>query len=132
MKGRRLYRTSLWQMVFGPAGLLCMGSKKNYPGHEPGLAHGFLTGHRAVASQKSENFMDAATAFGQGARQAKRHSVIYGPSARGQWRLTAEPSTASRAGKKYPHREVAAFCVVPGGGAGLQGSPAADWTGAAS
>ena len=128
MKGRCLYRTPLWQMVFGPAGVLCMGSKKNYPGHEPGLAHGSVTGHRAVASQKSENFMEAAAAFGQGARQAKRHSLIYGPSARGHWRLTAEPSTASRAGK-YPHREVAAFCVVPDGRAGLQGSPAANWTG---
>jgi hypothetical protein len=108
-----------------------MGSEQNCPGHVPGFADGSLTGHRAVASQKSENFIDAAAAFGQGARKAKRHSLKMRPVRAPALAPDDEPSTASRAGK-YPHREVAAFCVVPDGGAGLHGSPAAHWTGEGS
>jgi len=118
-------------MVFGPAGVLCMGSKKNYPGRPPGFAHGSLTAHRAVASQKSESFIDAAAASGQGARTAQRHSLMVWAVGAPASAPHSEPCPASRAGK-YPHREVAAFCVVQDGGAGLQGSPAANWTGDAS
>jgi hypothetical protein len=124
-----LYRTSLWQIVFGPAGVLCMGSENNCSKHAPGFADGSLSGHRAVASQKSENFIDAAAAFGQGARKAKRHSLMMWPAP--ALAPDGEPSTASRAGK-YPHRGGRRFRVVPDGGAGLQRSPAANWTGDAS
>jgi hypothetical protein len=106
-----------------------MGSGNNFSGHATGFADGSLTGHRAVAGQKSESFIDAAAAFGQGARKAKRHSLMMWPAP--ALAPDGEPSTASRAGK-YPHREVAAFCGVPDGGAGLQRSPAANWTGDAS
>jgi len=118
-------------MVFGPAGVSCMGSKKNYPGHAPGFADGSLTGHRAVASQKPENFTDAAAAYGQGAHTAGRHTLMMWPLGAPPSAPDGAPSTGSGAGK-YPHREDAAFFVVPGGGALLQGSPAADWTGDAS
>lgn len=130
MKGRCLYRTPLWQMVFG-SGVLCLGSRQNCPAHGPGFADGSLTGHRAVASQKSENFIDAAAAFGQGARKAKRHWLMMWPVGAPALAPDGEPNTANRAGK-YPRREVAALCVVPNGGAGLQGSPAANWTGEGS
>jgi hypothetical protein len=108
-----------------------MGSEQNCPGHVPGFADGSLTGHRAVASQKSENFIDAAAASGQGARKAKRHSPMVWPVGVPVLAPDGEASTASGSGK-YPHREVAAFSVVPDGGAVPQGAPAANWTGDAS
>jgi hypothetical protein len=72
-----LYRTALWQMVFGPAGALCMGSEKNFPRRVPvpGFADGSRTVHRTVTNQKSENLIEAAGALGQGAHEVRTRPV---------------------------------------------------------
>jgi hypothetical protein len=107
-------------MVFGPASVLFMGSEKNCVGQVRGFANGSRTGHRTVTNQKSENFIDAALAFGQGARKAKGRSLRrMRPVGVRHWR-----SKAGRAPKSEPKnariREVAAAWVVPDGGASLQ------------
>jgi hypothetical protein len=124
VKGRCLYRTPLWQIVFGPAGALRMGSERNCPGQAPGFAEGSPTGHRAIASQKSQSFIAAAAAFGQGACKAKCHSLM----------RTLPVGTLALAPDGEPSKKIsasggAAVSVLSDSGAGRQGSPAVNRTG---
>jgi hypothetical protein len=108
-------------MVFGPAGVFCMGSQKNCPGHAPRFADVSRADHRTVTSQKSDDFIDAAGAFGQGARKANVHSLMRMRSV-GVPALApdGEPSAETRPVTMPASGEVAALWVVPDGDASLQ------------
>jgi hypothetical protein len=101
-------------MVFGPAGVLCIGSEKNCSGHAPGFAEGSQADHRTVTSQKSENFIDAAGACGQGARKPKAHSLmLMRPVGVPALAPDGEPSVEIRPGKMSASGRSARFGLRP-------------------